>query len=120
MRTAFARIRKFRGLSAVDWMRLPRALLAMLLARTRLLLVPIARVRDWAAAPWLAARVVRALAAASARVPGGAQLSFACDRVAAGHALKFSPKHYDICFSMPSSRVFSICSESSRYTRPRF
>ena len=52
-------------------MRLPRALLAMLLARTRLLLVPIARVRDWAAAPWLAARVVRALAAASARVPGG-------------------------------------------------
>ncbi|HEY4953992.1 MAG TPA: lasso peptide biosynthesis B2 protein [Gemmatimonadaceae bacterium] len=82
MRTALARLRKIRALSAADWMLLPAALLAVLAARARLLLLPFARVRDWAAAParqnsyiddpvLLAARVGRAVAAASACVPGG-------------------------------------------------
>ncbi len=72
MRTAFAQIRKIRALSAADCKPVPGALLAVVAARARLLLVPITRVRDWAAAPALrAARVGRALAAASVRVPGG-------------------------------------------------
>jgi hypothetical protein len=83
MRTAFARLRKIRALSAADWMLLPGALRAVLSARARLLLQPFGRVRDWAVAParksrpyvhdpaQLAARVGRAVAAASACVPGG-------------------------------------------------
>jgi len=82
MRTAFARIRKIRTLSAADWLLLPGALLAVLAARAMLLLRPFGRVRGWAAAPvrknpgihdpaLLAARVGRAVAAASACVPGG-------------------------------------------------
>ncbi len=82
MRTAFARIRKTRTLSAEEWIILPRALVAVLAARARLSLLAFPRVRDWAAAParkspcfddpaLLAVRVGRAVAAASACVPGG-------------------------------------------------
>lgn len=82
MRTAFARIRKIGALSAADWMLLPGALLAVLSARARLLLLPFGRVRDWAAVParknphihdpaLLVARVARAVKAASVCVPGG-------------------------------------------------
>lgn len=71
MRTAFARIRKVRALSEADRKLVPGAPLAVLAVRARLLRLPFARVRDWAAAPaLLAARVGRAVAAASARVPG--------------------------------------------------
>lgn len=63
-------------------MLLPGALLAVLSARARLLLLPLARVRDWAAAPTrktpdlhdpslVVAGVGRAVTAASACVPGG-------------------------------------------------
>jgi Transglutaminase-like superfamily len=79
---AMARIRRLRRLSAADWMMIPRAWAAVIAARAGLLMVPFARVRDWADAPGretdcvrdqeaLAARVGRTVAAASACVPGG-------------------------------------------------
>ncbi|MGA7871176.1 MAG: lasso peptide biosynthesis B2 protein [Candidatus Binatus sp.] len=82
MSPVLARIRRIRTLSVAEWIILPRAFLAVLAARARLLLLPFARVRDWAGAParnstynhdpaLLVARVARAVAAASACVPGG-------------------------------------------------
>ena len=82
MSTMFARFQRIRKLSAAERIILPRALLAVLEARARLLLQPFARVRDWAAVParkspyiddaaLIAARVGRAVAAAGACVPGG-------------------------------------------------
>lgn len=101
MKTALARIRKIRTLSAADWMLLPGALLAVLAARARLLLLPLARVRDWAATParkslglhdptLLVARVGRAVAAASACVPGGRNCmvrAIAAQRMLSGRGL---------------------------------